>query len=426
MSTLSNSDLFVVSRGGVNYSVTAQTVAAFANSGAGSVSSVTGTGGITVSPTTGAVVVNGSGKLNLTGGTMTGALITSAGSSSAPSLGIGSNTKGFYAASNGTAYAPSSSLGGTFTIDNNGILVLAKQSALGTKNYGGGALQVFGDSTSGQGGAAGVFGQLSPGTAGASSLTLMTGGGSLTSPTIRTTGELGRLQWADITSTTNLAPVPRAYLLGYKEGNQNQTWLQIAVNNATNSSPTTTWQFQSTAFRPIVDNNQPVGTSQYRPSVIFAATGVINTSDSSLKKNITPVDGAYGLDFIKALNPVTYQWVTEYNDVSPNPENPDDPNDVIVTPVPGEITHFGFLADEVSSAMEDIGIVDCHCDGLVGQNKDLPAPYTEDADPANLEQYWLNMAQITPCLVKSVQQLSEALETLQAEFDAYVAANSGV
>ncbi len=150
MSTLSNSDLFVVSRGGVNYSVTAQTVAAFANSGAGSVSSVTGTGGITVSPTTGAVVVNGSGKLNLTGGTMTGALITSAGSSSAPSLGIGSNTKGFYAASNGTAYAPSSSLGGTFTIDNNGILVLAKQSALGTKNYGGGALQVFGDSTSGQ------------------------------------------------------------------------------------------------------------------------------------------------------------------------------------------------------------------------------------------------------------------------------------
>lgn len=43
-------------------------------SGGGGVSSVTGSGGITVNPTTGSVVVDGTGKLNLSGGTMTGNL----------------------------------------------------------------------------------------------------------------------------------------------------------------------------------------------------------------------------------------------------------------------------------------------------------------------------------------------------------------
>ena len=417
---LTNSDLFVVSRGGTNYSVSAQAVAAFA--AGGGVTSVAGTGGLTVSPTTGAVVIDGSGKLNLSGGTMTGALITAAGSGTAPSLGIGSATKGFYSSSYGTAYTPGATPGTTLIINTDGQLLLGKATQAAAKTYGGALVQLYGDSTSVGSGGAFTVSQYTSNVAESANISLITGNGSVASPTVRTIGEIGRIQFSENTSTSSLAPKARAMVLGTKSGSGNQSYLQVAVNSNTDASPVSTWNWQSAAFRPTVDNNQVLGTTTFRPQYLCAVSGVINTSDANYKKNVTPLTSTFGLSYVNSLNPVTFQWITEYNNVAKDPSQPDNPNAFTVTPVPGAITHFGFVAQDVYASMAAAG-GPTTSNGMVGQHKDLPPAVRDGASASQLNEYWMNHAQVIPPLVKAVQELSDALDTLRAEFDAYVLAH---
>lgn len=57
---------------------------------------------------------------------------------------------------------------------------------------------------------------------------------------------------------------------------------------------------------PSVDAAYDLGTSVLKFVNVYATSGVVNTSDSRLKKNIQ--DSDLGLDFIKQLRPVSYYW----------------------------------------------------------------------------------------------------------------------
>jgi hypothetical protein len=81
----------------------------------------------------------------------------------------------------------------------------------------------------------------------------------------------------------------------------------------------------ATSLRPASDNAVSLGASNARWSAIWSATGTIQTSDAREKTDIASSD--LGLDFILALNPVRYRYVT------------------------GKRTHYGLLAQDIAKAL---------------------------------------------------------------------------
>lgn len=59
---------------------------------------------------------------------------------------------------------------------------------------------------------------------------------------------------------------------------------------------------------PVTDNTFALGGASNRWSVVYSATGTINTSDPSLKTDIAPLPSA--LPIVAAINPITYKWIT--------------------------------------------------------------------------------------------------------------------
>jgi hypothetical protein len=66
------------------------------------------------------------------------------------------------------------------------------------------------------------------------------------------------------------------------------------------------FEFTTAYFAPWSDGSKSLGTSSKRWSVVWAQSGVIQTSDRRLKRDIT--DLHYGLNDISQLRPVTYRW----------------------------------------------------------------------------------------------------------------------
>ena len=70
---------------------------------------------------------------------------------------------------------------------------------------------------------------------------------------------------------------------------------------------------QGTAFSnqsrvyPETDNAVDLGSSGNRYDDVYATNGTIQTSDSRLKQEV--VTSVLGIDFIKALRPVSYKWI---------------------------------------------------------------------------------------------------------------------
>jgi len=109
-------------------------------------------------------------------------------------------------------------------------------------------------------------------------------------------------------------------------------------------------------------------------------------SDRRIKKNIEPMDESCGLEFIKRLNPVSFEFIRPGNEYHARPR-------------------FGLVAQDVKVAAEEAGI----------------APHGVYTD--NEEQGWsVDYDMLVAPLIKAVQQLSETVESLQAQVAALKAA----
>ena len=165
-------------------------------------------------------------------------------------------------------------------------------------------------------------------------------------------------------------------------------------------------------WRPDTDNGQSIGTSGKRWSVIYAATGTINTSDQREKTGITT--SALGSDFIKSLKPVSYKWKVGKNvplyekdadgnivlDENGDPKYlKDENNNVVFGPVPGERTHWGFLAQEVKQSVDAAGV-------------DFAGWVLADKDDPNSSQ-GLRYDQFIAPLTKALQEALERIEELE-------------
>ncbi|MDX1905386.1 MAG: tail fiber domain-containing protein, partial [Bacteroidia bacterium] len=130
---------------------------------------------------------------------------------------------------------------------------------------------------------------------------------------------------------------------------------------------------------PDADNTRSLGTGVLRWTEVFAANGVINTSDMRLKDNIT--DLPYGLQEILKMHPVSYNW-------KDNPE---------------QGKKLGLLAQELQPIIGEV--VKTHTtatDSLTG------APVTVE-----LDQYGVYYTDLIPVLVKGMQEQQQQIQTQQ-------------
>lgn len=132
-----------------------------------------------------------------------------------------------------------------------------------------------------------------------------------------------------------------------------------------------------------IDSLNGVTTNRFWKT-IYSNTGTINSSDSRLKTNVQ--DSLLGLDFINSLRPVSYKFIegSKTEDGSS---------------IPGERTHWGLIAQEVQSVIEEAGV---DFAGWVLLDK----TDTESEQALRYEEF------IAP-LIKAVQELTARVKSLE-------------
>jgi hypothetical protein len=139
-------------------------------------------------------------------------------------------------------------------------------------------------------------------------------------------------------------------------------------------------------FSPTTDNTTTCGGVAARWSVVYAATGTINTSDEREK---TILGSSLGLSFINALEPVSYKWKIGGVDAEGNPR-------------PGVRTFHGLKAQQVKAALDSLGV------------DDFAGWVLNDKDDAQSTQ-GLRYTEFIAPLIKAVQELSQKVADLEAK-----------
>ena len=125
----------------------------------------------------------------------------------------------------------------------------------------------------------------------------------------------------------------------------------------------------STDVVPWNDNYSSLGLSTNRWKVVYAVNGTIQTSDVRLKTNIREI--GYGLETIMKLRPVSFTWKDDSNNIK----------------------RLGLIAQDVQKVMEEV--VD------------------KGSDPA--KTLGVNYSEITPVLIKGIQEQQSMIESVKQE-----------
>ena len=160
---------------------------------------------------------------------------------------------------------------------------------------------------------------------------------------------------------------------------------------------------------PANDNEGYMGDENI--TTINAQVGITAASDKRDKNDIEPL--TLGLEFINQLEPVTYRWDkrTRYIKKYQLALEPDDPDFIDLDDVVHDGTHIepqlhaGLLAQDVEEIEQLYGF----------DKKDKTALVTNVT--ADGKEYNLSYERFVPMLIKSVQELSEQVETLKDEIE---------
>lgn len=175
-----------------------------------------------------------------------------------------------------------------------------------------------------------------------------------------------------------------------------QISMYLSANNAGNGFLSTTaygYQFGAGALHPFSDNTASLGVSARLWSVVYAASGTINTSDVRDKTDIADLD--YGLDFVNSLRPVKYRYA--YRDAEAE----------------GVRTHMGFIAQEVETVLG----ADAPNRGLwISSGFEKTDFLDEDENPvySDVDRQGLRYEEMIAPMVKAIQELTARIEALEA------------
>jgi hypothetical protein len=167
-------------------------------------------------------------------------------------------------------------------------------------------------------------------------------------------------------------------------GSGGQDWELVGGLQGANNSAFSLYHVSGTATAFLVNSNRELicgGTTdngaynlQCNSTGVWGAGAYVNGSDARLKDNIQSLDS--GLDVVKAIRPVTFQYKPEYS------------KDQSVQP--------GFIAQELQEAMAG----KAYLDGVV------------QAGPEHLNVAYQN---IIPILVKAIQELEAKIAALESK-----------
>jgi hypothetical protein len=152
------------------------------------------------------------------------------------------------------------------------------------------------------------------------------------------------------------------------------------TNNITTGSNNTLIGYNSALSSATVSNTVTLGNSSIA-TLRCQVTSITALSDERDKKNIAPL--AVGLDFIKTLNPVTFDW------------NMRDGGKV-------DVPDTGFIAQELMAAEDAIGMAD-----------QLQLTYRDNPDQLEATQ-----GRLIPILVKAIQDLAAQVDELKGQINA--------
>jgi hypothetical protein len=169
------------------------------------------------------------------------------------------------------------------------------------------------------------------------------------------------------------------------------------------------------AFAPALDNGQTLGQASARWSTIFAANGVIQTSDARDKVVLGPL-GASATRLVDEVAPVLFRWRDGGQVEEPEGAAPEQPQRQARpgAPLPalrprrgrarpGKRQHAGFLAQDIRRAMDGAG-VDFACWGL------------DDAADRESRQ-WLRPDQLVPVLWAALRDTRAEVNALRRRLE---------
>lgn len=138
------------------------------------------------------------------------------------------------------------------------------------------------------------------------------------------------------------------------------------------------------AWAPYSDNTFDLGTPTFRWDDVYATSGIVNTSDIRLKKNIKNL--SYGLDEVLKLEPISYQW-----------KNARDPSEVKI----------GFSAQQLLTVLPEV--VKTH--EFVYPDENGPGVLQEN------ERLGVYYSDIIPVLTKAIQEQQLIIEKLEKRIE---------
>jgi hypothetical protein len=139
------------------------------------------------------------------------------------------------------------------------------------------------------------------------------------------------------------------------------------------------------SLRPFTDAGNNLGTSGVRWATTYTDT-LIETSDANKKTNIQDI--GFGLDFLRALRPVSYEWI---NGSSGRP-------------------HTGVIAQEVKQVMDDMNMDwGGYQDSSVNIKDDDPEPGMYD-----VATYGIGFSELWGPAIKAIQELADRLDVLES------------
>lgn len=203
--------------------------------------------------------------------------------------------------------------------------------------------------------------------------------------------DVGTFTTLNVTGAANFASISFDALNGTPVGNITPSTgrfstMSVEGNVALGTVSTDTVSIRGTVNSNVVpksDNAYDLGTATARWRNVYAASGVINTSDSRLKSSV--VDSPLGLEFVNKLRAVRYDLLAFDANGSP-----------VVTGEPEHKNVYGVIAQELEAALGNEQF-----DGLVSSEE--PEGY-----------FGVKYVQLIAPLIKAVQELSAEVAKLKA------------
>jgi hypothetical protein len=145
---------------------------------------------------------------------------------------------------------------------------------------------------------------------------------------------------------------------------------------------------EASSFNPLVDNDTRLGGSSKRWTAVWATNGTIQTSDMKLKKDV--VELKYGLKEVMKLNPISYKWKN---------------NSIGKTAIPESLqeTKLGFSAQQLQEILPEV----------VETHSWYPKDEEGNFERKQNENLGVRYAEITPVIIKAIQEQQEQIESLK-------------